>query len=122
MCLWIVKNLKQPHFFLFYCLQLSVDYFVFLTSVFLWFSFISIQSGIQGPDHPNPGREYYAVGFPRVAYLPDSQKGRKVLRLLHEAWRRRLVFTVSRSHTTGCEDVVSWNLPHKTDIGPGPNG
>lgn len=82
----------------------------------------SIQSGIQGPDHPNPGREYYAVGFPRVAYLPDSAKGRKVLRLLNEAWRRRLVFTVSRSHTTGCEDVVSWNLPHKTDIGPGPNG
>lgn len=54
----------------------------------------SIQSGIQGPEHPNPGREFYAVGFPRVAYLPDNPKGRKVLRLLDEAWHRKLIFTV----------------------------
>ncbi|XP_060521849.1 protein deltex [Cylas formicarius] len=78
----------------------------------------NIQSGIQTEDHPNPGREYYAVGFPRVAYLPDSPKGRKILRLLSEAWHRKLIFTVSRSNTTGCEDVVSWNIPHKTEIGP----
>lgn len=78
----------------------------------------NIQSGIQGPDHPNPGHEYYAVGFPRVAYLPDSPKGRKILRLLNIAWQRKLIFTVSRSHTTGCEDVVVWNIPHKTEMGP----
>ncbi|KAJ8975954.1 hypothetical protein NQ317_011922 [Molorchus minor] len=82
---------------------------------------MNIQSGIQGPDHPNPGREYYAVGFPRIAYLPDSPKGRKILRLLNVAWQRKLIFTVSRSHTTGCEDVVSWNIPHKTEIGPSNN-
>ncbi|XP_072381963.1 protein deltex [Diabrotica undecimpunctata] len=81
----------------------------------------NIQSGIQGPDHPNPGREYYAVGFPRVAYLPDNPKGKKVLRLLYTAWQRKLIFTVSRSHTTGCEDVVSWNIPHKTEMGPSTN-
>ncbi|XP_050301934.1 protein deltex [Anthonomus grandis grandis] len=81
----------------------------------------NIQSGIQGPDHPNPGREYYAVGFPRVAYLPDNPKGRKVLRLLREAWHRKLIFTITRSNTTGCEDVVSWNIPHKTEIGPSNN-
>ncbi|XP_074040861.1 deltex E3 ubiquitin ligase [Leptinotarsa decemlineata] len=81
----------------------------------------NIHSGIQGPDHPNPGREYYAVGFPRVAYLPDNPKGRKILRLLNVAWQQRLIFTVSRSHTTGCEDVVSWNIPHKTEIGPSNN-
>lgn len=80
--------------------------------------FFSIHSGIQGDDHPNPGREYYAVGFPRMAYLPDSPKGHKVLRLLTIAWRRKLIFTISRSYTTGCEDVVSWNIPHKTEIGP----
>lgn len=80
--------------------------------------YFSIQSGIQGPDHPNPGREYYAVGFPRIAYLPDSPRGRKVLRLLHVAWQRKLVFTINRSNTTGCEDVVAWNLPHKTEFGP----
>ncbi|KAK9719906.1 WWE domain [Popillia japonica] len=82
----------------------------------------NIQSGIQAPNHPNPGREYYAVGFPRVAYLPDSSKGRKVLRLLQIAWQRHLVFTVNRSHTTGSEDVVAWNLPHKTEFGPTNSG
>ncbi|XP_018332330.1 protein deltex isoform X2 [Agrilus planipennis] len=82
----------------------------------------NIQSGIQGANHPNPGHEYYAVGFPRVAYLPDSPNGRKALRLLNVAWQRKLIFTVSRSHTTGCEDVVSWNLPHKTEIGPSSSG
>ncbi|XP_022916628.1 protein deltex isoform X2 [Onthophagus taurus] len=82
----------------------------------------NIQSGIQGTNHPNPGREYYAVGFPRVAYFPDNPKGRRVLRLLQIAWKRHLVFTVSRSHTTGCEDVVAWNVPHKTEIGPSNSG
>ncbi|XP_044253813.1 protein deltex [Tribolium madens] len=78
----------------------------------------NIQSGIQGPDHPHPGKEYYAVGFPRVAYLPDCPKGQKVLRLLNIAWHRKLIFTISRSNTTGCEDVVAWNIPHKTEMGP----
>lgn len=82
----------------------------------------NIQSGIQNNEHPNPGREYYAVGFPRIAYLPDNSTGRKALRLLNLAWQRRLVFTVSRSHTTGCEDVVAWNLPHKTEIGSNTSG
>lgn len=57
------------------------------------------------------------MGFPRFAYIPDSPKGRKLLKLLQVAWQRSLVFTISRSHTTGCEDVVVWNLPHKTEIG-----
>jgi deltex-like protein len=78
----------------------------------------NIASGIQGPEHPNPGRPYYAVGFPRVCYLPDTEKGRKVLRLLSIAFERRLVFTVGRSVTTGREDVVTWNeIHHKTEPG-----
>lgn len=78
----------------------------------------SIASGIQGPEHPNPGRPYYAVGFPRVCYLPDTEKGRKVLKLLSIAFERRLVFTVGRSVTTGREDVVTWNeIHHKTEPG-----
>ncbi|KAF4526388.1 hypothetical protein B566_EDAN012678 [Ephemera danica] len=78
----------------------------------------NIASGIQGPEHPNPGRPYYAVGFPRVCYLPATEKGWKVLRLLHEAFDRRLVFTVGRSNTTGREDVVTWNeIHHKTEAG-----
>ncbi|XP_014244264.1 protein deltex isoform X2 [Cimex lectularius] len=72
-----------------------------------------IVSGIQGREHPNPGRPYYAVGFPRVCYLPDTKKGRHVLKLLQIAWRRRLVFTVGRSLTTGKEDVITWNGIHQ---------
>lgn len=78
----------------------------------------NIASGNQGPEHPNPGRPYYAVGFPRVCYLPATDKGWKVLRLLKEAFDRRLVFTVGRSNTTGREDVVTWNeIHHKTEAG-----
>lgn len=72
--------------------------------------------GIQGMEHPNPGRPYYAVGFPRVCYLPDTKKGRLVLRLLNIAFKRKLIFTIGRSATTGREDVVTWNdIHHKTD-------
>ncbi|KAJ1532236.1 hypothetical protein ONE63_000853 [Megalurothrips usitatus] len=83
----------------------------------------NIASGIQGHEHPNPGRPYYAVGFPRVCYIPDTDKGRKVLKLLRIAFERRLVFTVGRSVTTGREDVVTWNeIHHKTEPGISHNG
>lgn len=38
----------------------------------------SIASGMQGSDQPNPGQPYFAVGFPRVCYLPDNAQGRRV--------------------------------------------
>ncbi|XP_063220900.1 protein deltex [Bacillus rossius redtenbacheri] len=80
-------------------------------------------SGIQGPEHPSPGRPYYAVGFPRTCYLPDTEKGRRVLKLLGVAFQRRLVFTVGRSVTTGREDVVTWNeIHHKTEPGTSHGG
>ncbi|XP_015597376.1 protein deltex isoform X2 [Cephus cinctus] len=82
-----------------------------------------IPSGIQGPEHPNPGQAYYAVGFPRVCYLPDNDLGRRVLRLLQIAFERRLTFTVGRSVTTGREDVITWNeIHHKTELGPSTSG
>ncbi|KAG7208902.1 hypothetical protein KM043_015083 [Ampulex compressa] len=82
-----------------------------------------IPSGIQGPEHPNPGQAYYAVGFPRVCYLPDNNLGRRVLRLLQIAFERRLIFTIGRSVTTGREDVVTWNeIHHKTELGPSTSG
>ncbi|XP_073257719.1 probable E3 ubiquitin-protein ligase DTX2 [Porites lutea] len=74
------------------------------------------RGGIQGPEHPNPGKIYSARGFPRTCYLPDNQKGKKVLRLLNEAWKRRLVFTIGTSSTTGEQDTVVWNeIHHKTE-------
>ncbi|XP_030643824.1 E3 ubiquitin-protein ligase DTX4 [Chanos chanos] len=78
----------------------------------------NIPPGIQGPEHPNPGKPFTARGFPRHCYLPDSEKGRKVLRLLLVAWDRRLVFSVGTSSTTGESDTVIWNeVHHKTEFG-----
>ncbi|XP_010071819.1 PREDICTED: E3 ubiquitin-protein ligase DTX1-like, partial [Pterocles gutturalis] len=34
-----------------------------------------IPTGIQGPEHPNPGKRFTARGFPRHCYLPDNEKG-----------------------------------------------
>uniref|UniRef100_A0A7N8XDD1 E3 ubiquitin-protein ligase n=1 Tax=Mastacembelus armatus TaxID=205130 RepID=A0A7N8XDD1_9TELE len=78
----------------------------------------NIPPGIQGPEHPNPGKPFTARGFPRHCYLPDSEKGRKVLRLLLVAWDRRLIFSVGTSSTTGESDTVIWNeVHHKTEFG-----
>ncbi|XP_015735993.1 probable E3 ubiquitin-protein ligase DTX2 isoform X2 [Coturnix japonica] len=76
-----------------------------------------ISRGIQGPEHPNPGMPYTARGFPRYCYLPDNDKGRKVLELLKVAWNRRLIFTVGTSNTTGESNTVVWNeIHHKTEM------
>nr|XP_013813713.1 PREDICTED: probable E3 ubiquitin-protein ligase DTX2 [Apteryx mantelli mantelli] len=76
-----------------------------------------ISRGIQGPEHPNPGMPYTARGFPRYCYLPDNEKGRKVLELLKVAWKRRLIFTVGTSSTTGESNTVVWNeIHHKTEM------
>ncbi|XP_064377898.1 E3 ubiquitin-protein ligase DTX1 [Dromaius novaehollandiae] len=77
-----------------------------------------IPTGIQGPEHPNPGKKFTARGFPRHCYLPDNEQGRKVLKLLLVAWDRRLIFTVGTSNTTGESDTVVWNeIHHKTEFG-----
>ncbi|KAM4726986.1 putative E3 ubiquitin-protein ligase DTX2 isoform 1-T1 [Anableps anableps] len=77
----------------------------------------SIPPGIQGPEHPNPGQPYTCRGFPRFCFLPDNDKGRKVLELLKVAWMRRLIFTVGTSSTTGEHDTVVWNgIHHKTEM------
>ncbi|XP_067250360.1 E3 ubiquitin-protein ligase DTX1 isoform X2 [Chanodichthys erythropterus] len=77
-----------------------------------------IPAGIQTTEHPNPGKKYSARGFPRHCYLPDNEKGRKVLKLLIMAWDRRLIFTIGTSSTTGESDTVVWNeIHHKTEFG-----
>ncbi|KAM9788909.1 putative E3 ubiquitin-protein ligase DTX2 [Neosynchiropus ocellatus] len=77
----------------------------------------SIPPGIQGPEHPNPGQPFTCRGFPRCCFLPDNDKGRKVLELLKVAWMRRLIFTVGTSSTTGEPDTVVWNgIHHKTEM------
>ena len=76
-------------------------------------------SGMQGPDHPNPGKPY--TGTSRTAYLPNNDQGKKVLKLLRKAFEQKLLFTVGRSVTTGKGDCVIWNgIPHKTSVIGGP--
>lgn len=70
-------------------------------------------------EHPNPGVLY--PGTDRVAYLPDSPEGNRVLRLLRRAFAQRLVFTIGTSMTTGMHNVITWNdIHHKTAILGGP--
>uniref|UniRef100_A0A4W5PG57 E3 ubiquitin-protein ligase n=1 Tax=Hucho hucho TaxID=62062 RepID=A0A4W5PG57_9TELE len=77
-----------------------------------------IPAGLQTTEHPNPGKKFSARGFPRHCYLPDNNKGRRVLKLLIMAWDRRLVFTIGTSSTTGESDTVVWNeIHHKTEFG-----
>jgi deltex-like protein len=70
-------------------------------------------------EHPNPGKAYH--GTRRTAYLPDNTEGRKVLDLLHEAFKHRLTFTIGYSRATGVSDVITWNdIHHKTSKFGGP--
>ncbi|XP_051534722.1 E3 ubiquitin-protein ligase DTX3L-like [Myxocyprinus asiaticus] len=78
-----------------------------------------LPSGLQGAEHPNPGKPYQ--GASRIAYLPDSAEGRKVLKLLERAFNQRLTFTIGCSSTTGMNNVVTWNdIHHKTSRSGGP--
>ncbi|XP_046839276.1 uncharacterized protein LOC124433538 isoform X2 [Xenia sp. Carnegie-2017] len=80
----------------------------------------SFPQGIQGKEHPNPGKPYQ--GTTRHAYLPDNEEGNKVLRLLQKAFKQKLTFTIGRSSTTGAEDVITWNdIHHKTNVNGGPS-
>lgn len=51
-------------------------------------------------------------GTHRVAYLPMTAEGERVLGLLQRAWDQRLVFTVGTSVTTGTSNTVVWNGIH----------
>ncbi|XP_051914844.1 probable E3 ubiquitin-protein ligase DTX3 isoform X2 [Hippocampus zosterae] len=79
----------------------------------------SFPPGFQAPEHPNPGVRY--PGTDRLAYLPDSPEGNRVLGLLSRAFEQRLTFTIGTSMTTGLQNVITWNdIHHKTSIWGGP--
>lgn len=79
----------------------------------------SFPPGIQGPEHPNTGKRY--SGTSRQAFLPACEEGEQVLRMLRVAFKRRLVFTIGASATTGLSSAITWNdIHHKTSIGGGP--
>ena len=77
------------------------------------------QGGIQGSEHPRPGRRY--GGTTRSAYLPDSPEGNEILGLLRKAFDAKLIFTIGTSETTGIEDQITWSdISHKTSQHGGP--
>lgn len=59
----------------------------------------SFPPGIQGPEHPSPGKPY--PGEQRTALLPDNEEGRTILALFKVAFKRRLLFTIAESVTLG---------------------
>ena len=74
-------------------------------------------NGTQDETHPNPGKPFYAKGFPRLALLPSDTKGERVLTMLITAFQRGLTFTIGRSVSRGEDDCVIWNgIHHKTAI------
>ncbi|KAK9535332.1 hypothetical protein VZT92_007718 [Zoarces viviparus] len=77
-----------------------------------------IPDGIQGEDHPSPGEPFQGGVF--EAYFPDSEKVRKLMPRLKEAFRQGLTFTVT-GRDTGAR--VSWDcIPHKTTLSGGKSG
>ena len=77
--------------------------------------------GIQGPNHPHPGRRYR--GTIRECYLP-SPEGDRVHDLLKLAFERRLIFSVGDSQTNPHnKDCVVWaGIHHKTSPYGGATG
>lgn len=79
----------------------------------------SFPSGRQGPQHPEPGKEYH--GTERICFVPDTPAGRRTVRLLREAFRRGLTFKIGTSVTTGRPNAVTWAIHHKTSRCGGTN-
>ncbi|XP_064189767.1 E3 ubiquitin-protein ligase DTX1-like [Anguilla rostrata] len=63
-----------------------------------------IPNGIQTEAHPNPGKPF--TGINTQAWLPKSQQGQEVLKLLERAFDQKMVFTVAA--TDGAEDRVAF--------------
>jgi deltex-like protein len=80
-----------------------------------------VPPGTQLSYHENPGTCH--EGTMRVAYLPDSADGRRLLARLKYAWTHGLTFRVGTSLTTGQHNVVTWaSIHHKPSLDGGPYG
>ena len=62
------------------------------------------------------------IGFPKIAFLPDTELGRLVLKLLEKAFNQQLTFTLVTQRGSN-DAMVIWNtsIGHKTEFGPGSN-
>jgi deltex-like protein len=78
------------------------------------------ERGTQKSYHECPGQPI--IPTYRVAYLPSNEEGRDLLKRLKFAFSRGLTFDVGTSLTTGLPHSITWLLPHKTTLDPGPFG
>ncbi|XP_059203296.1 uncharacterized protein si:busm1-163l24.3 [Centropristis striata] len=77
-----------------------------------------IPDGIQADDHPSPGEPFQGAVF--EAYLPDSDKTKKLLPRLEKAFKQGLTFTVMGKEKGA---KVTWDcIPHKTTLYGGKPG
>jgi len=84
-------------------------------SIIIHINIIIIIMDILKEGHPAPGKPY--SGISRQAYLPYNEEGKMICRMLKLAFKRKLVFTIGQSRTTGRDGVITWNdIHHKTDI------
>ena len=72
-------------------------------SIYISYNF---PGGMQGKQHYHPGQRY--AGTSRNAYLPDTVKGRKAMRLLIKAFEAGILFRVGQSVTTGSHNQTVW--------------
>jgi len=80
-----------------------------------------IETGFQKQYHENPGMLHGSAG--RIAYLPDDDQGKQLLKRLKYAFSCGLTFTVGTSLTTGVENSVTWSsIHHKTSLVSGTHG
>ncbi|XP_072417651.1 uncharacterized protein [Chiloscyllium punctatum] len=70
-----------------------------------------IPNGIQRECDPNPGQPFEGGSF--QAFLPDNAKGRRILKLLKDAFARGLTFKIV-SVPSGLARVTWNDIPHKT--------
>ncbi|KAL4455383.1 hypothetical protein ABPG74_012535 [Tetrahymena malaccensis] len=59
----------------------------------------------------------YVPPTSRVGYLPNTEEARKILEMFKIAFKRRLLYTIGKSVTTGKDNRIIWNGVHfKTNI------
>ena len=72
------------------------------------------RGGIQGTEHPNPGSKYKGTSF--AAYLPETNEGKAILKLLRKAFDAQLLFTVVSSNSDGVGCVGLKDIELKTSF------
>ena len=62
--------------------------------------------------HQNPGENF--IGTIRYAYVPKNADGEYIIGLLKKAFINRLTFRIDYSVTRNLDNMIIWNIHHKT--------